>query len=60
MRIYRRIDASAGEPVGTIERVGTGERVGFCDSRELILHLLAADRPSRGTAGPAAKPEETS
>jgi hypothetical protein len=43
VRIYRRIAGCLEEPAGTIERVGTGERVGFSDSRELLERLLAPD-----------------
>ena len=43
VRIYRRMAGCLDEPAGTIERVGTGERVGFSDSRELLERLLAPE-----------------
>lgn len=43
VRIYRRIAGRHEEPAGTIERVGTGERVGFSDAHELLERLLAPD-----------------
>jgi len=41
VRIYRRKARVAEEPAGTIEHVGTGDRVGFASARELLDRLLA-------------------
>jgi hypothetical protein len=41
VRIYRRKARTADEPAGTIEHVGTGDRVGFASARELLDRLLA-------------------
>ena len=41
VRIYRRKATAADEPAGTIEHVGTGDRVGFASARELLDRLLA-------------------
>ena len=41
VRIYRRKATAADEPAGTIEHVGTGDRVGFGSARELLDRLLA-------------------
>jgi hypothetical protein len=49
VRIYRRKARADDEPAGTIEHVGTGDRVGFASARELLDRLLAprAFRESR-------------
>jgi hypothetical protein len=54
VRLYRRQPSSPQEAVGTVERVGSGERSGFADREELLEHLLApgesADEPARASA----------
>ena len=59
VRIYRRIAGRAEEPAGTIERVGTPERVGFSDSRELLERLLARHNPPIDGATPCSGAEDT-
>jgi hypothetical protein len=59
VRIYRRITGQADEPAGTIERVGTGERVGFSDSHELLERLLTRDDGHMQGAAPCGGPQET-
>jgi len=46
VRIYRRTSSSAPEPVGTVERIGSGERVGFAGRKELLDQLLAPQPPN--------------
>jgi hypothetical protein len=43
VRIYRRLSEPAQGPVGTVECVGCGERVGFIGRDELFRHLFAAE-----------------
>jgi hypothetical protein len=59
VRIYRRIAGRAGEPAGTVERVGTAERIGFSDSRELLERLLAWHNAPVDGAAPRAGAEDT-
>lgn len=44
VRIYRGIPASAQELAGTVERVGSADRVGFAGREQLLDCLLAAER----------------
>ena len=48
VRIYRGISTSAREPAGTVERVGSGDRVGFSGRGQLLDCLLV---PERGGSG---------
>ena len=48
VRVYRGIDASAQELAGTVERVGSGDRVGFSCGEELLEFVLG--RHGRGDA----------
>jgi hypothetical protein len=41
VRFYRRQPRSPQDVVGTVERVGSGERSGFAGREELLEHLLA-------------------
>ena len=47
VRIYRGITTSAQE-LGTVERVGSGDRVGFSGREQLLGCLLVAERRSDG------------
>jgi hypothetical protein len=65
VRIYRGIPASLQEPAGTVERVGSADRVGFSGTDQLLRCLLAPERcagtqprSSRG-ADDTAKPGES-
>ena len=46
VRIYRGITTSAQELAGTVERVGSGDRVGFSGREQLLDRLLVAERRS--------------
>ena len=48
VRIYRGITTSAQELAGTVERVGSGDRVGFSGWERLLDCLLVAERRSDG------------
>jgi len=45
VRIYRGNAASANELAGTVERVGSGDRVGFSGHEQLLGCLLLRDHP---------------
>jgi len=44
VRVYRGTPACAQELAGTVERVGTGDRVGFSGRDQLLDRLLAPRR----------------
>lgn len=44
VRIYRGVTAPTHEPAGTVERVGSGDRVGFSGREQLLGCLLIAQR----------------
>jgi hypothetical protein len=46
VRIYRGITTSAQELAGTVERVGSGDRMGFSGREQLLGCLLVAERGS--------------
>ena len=48
VRIYRGISTSVHEPAGTVERVGSGDRVGFSGRQQLLDCLLLAERRGDG------------
>ena len=48
VRIYRGIPASPQELVGTVERVGSGDREGFAGREQLLQCLLAVERRGGG------------
>jgi hypothetical protein len=58
VRIYRRIAGCCGELAGTIESVGTGERVGFSDSGELLERLLTPESAPADGKSTCSGPEE--
>jgi hypothetical protein len=52
VRVYRRAVGSHGEPVGTVERVGGGERVAFTNRDELLARLFRLRKPRRKVSEP--------
>ena len=48
VRIYRGNATSVHELAGTVERVGSGDRVGFSGHAQLLDCLLVVDRRSGG------------
>ena len=52
VRIYRGIRASVQELAGTVECVGTGDRVGFSGGDHLLDCLLATHRREDGEQDP--------
>ena len=48
VRIYRGNTTSVNELAGTVERVGSGDRVGFSGRAQLLDCLLVTDRPGDG------------
>jgi len=48
VRIYRGTRTSVHELAGTVERVGSGDRVGFSGREQLLGCLLVAERRSDG------------
>ncbi len=48
VRIYRGIPMSARELAGTVERVGSGDRVGFSGEEQLLACLHAGERADDG------------
>ena len=59
VRIYRGTPACAQELAGTVERVGTGDRVGFSGREQLLGCLLVAERGDDGD-NPCRKPDDAS
>jgi hypothetical protein len=53
VRIYRGTRASAQELAGTVERVGSGDRVGFSGRDQLLDCLLGTHRRGDGEQKPA-------
>ena len=49
VRVYRRAVGSRGEPAGTVERVGAGERVAFTNRDELLARLFRSRKSARRT-----------
>jgi hypothetical protein len=47
VRVYRRAVGVRGEPAGTVERVGCGERVAFTNREELLARLFGSRKPTR-------------
>lgn len=47
VRVYRRAVGSRGEPAGTVERVGGGERVAFTNRDELLAWLFRSRKAAR-------------
>lgn len=63
VRFYRRAPHSSQEVVGTVERIGSGERSAFAGQDELLQRLLApapadptADAVDTAPPAPAADP----
>jgi len=48
VRIYRGIPTSARELAGTVERVGSGDRVGFSGEAQLLACLHGGQRADDG------------
>ena len=48
VRIYRSTPKSVLELAGTVERVGSGDRVGFSGQEQLLDCLLVAEHRSDG------------
>ena len=47
VRVYRRAVGSRGEPAGTVEHVGGGERVAFTNRDELLAWLFRSRKRTR-------------
>ena len=59
VRIYRGIRASLQEPAGTVERVGSADRVGFSGADQLLHCLLAPQRRADSRSGSSRSADET-
>ena len=59
VRIYRGIRASLQEPAGTVERVGSADRVGFSGADQLLRCLLAPERRADSRSGSSRSADET-
>ncbi len=53
VRVYRRAVGVRGEPAGTVERVGCGERVAFTNRDELLARLFRSRKRTRTDCEPA-------
>ena len=59
VRIYRGVTTSAQELAGTVERVGSGDRVGFSGHAQMLDCVLVMDRRSDG-GNPSRRPADAS
>jgi len=57
VRFYRRQARPPGDSVGTVERVGSDERMGFSSPQELLKRLLEPEQ-KRGRAEVTADPAD--
>ncbi len=58
VRVYRRAVGVRGEPAGTVERVGCGERVAFTNRDELLARLFRSRKPPRRVSDAARTDED--
>jgi hypothetical protein len=54
VRIYRHSETSTGDLAGTVEHVGSGERLGFAGREQLLDRLLTVAQRGDANVTPAA------